>query len=167
MSTLHELRQGLGRAWDNLATGWQELWERAGQALTRFTPSRAAGQLQTADEQTALHGTRWALLAAEVRDDGDALTVKLEAPGMAAEDFEVHVQEDYLVVRGEKRVEREQTQGRYHIMERAYGRFERAIPLPAPVDEAGARARYRKGVLSINLPKQPQARSRRVDVQSG
>jgi HSP20 family protein len=51
-------------------------------------------------------------------------------------------------------------------MERAYGSFERAIPLPSEVDENGASAKYRRGVLRITLPKSRESRSRRITVQT-
>lgn len=60
---------------------------------------------------------------------------------------------DYLIVRGEKRVTREEMQGRWQITECAYGSFERAIPLPAPVDSDQASASYEQGVLRVELPK--------------
>jgi HSP20 family protein len=47
------------------------------------------------------------------------------------------------VVRGEKRIERERTQGRYHVTECAYGSFERAIPLPERVAPEKAHAKYK------------------------
>jgi HSP20 family protein len=53
------------------------------------------------------------------------------------------------------------------MLERAYGSFERAIPLPTDVEEGKARAQYRHGVLRISLPKSPQSRSRRIDVKAG
>ena len=149
MSTLEEIRSGLERAWDNVADGWRDLTERAGQALTRFTPKHPTQALESAEDQTARAGARWGLLAAEVRDVGDALEVRLEAPGMEAGDFALEVQGSSLVVRGEKRVEREEKRGHYHLMERAYGTFQRAIRLPVDVDDAKAVARYDKGVLEV------------------
>lgn len=166
MSTLEEFRHGLDKAWGALAEGWQHLRERSGQALTRFTPV-TGGELETAGERIALQGSRWTLLAAEVQDTGNEIIVRLEVPGMDRENFEVSVPDGRtLVVRGEKRVERKDTRGNYYIMERAYGHFERAIPLPTPVEESGARASYRRGVLRIELPKTQSARTRRIDVQS-
>lgn len=154
MSTLDQLRHGLDRAWESLAEGWQQLRERTAQALTRYTPVRHGGALETAGEQLARHGSRWALLAAEVREDETEVVVRLEVPGMEPEQFDIDVVEGrYLTVRGEKQVQREEQQGRYHVMECAYGLFERAITLPAAVDEGGARASYRNGVLRIALPK--------------
>jgi HSP20 family protein len=50
-------------------------------------------------------------------------------------------------------------------MERAYGQFERAIKLPAPVDDKAATARYRHGVLTVSLPKTDAPRGRRIAVE--
>lgn len=168
MSSLEQLRQGLHQAWDQMTEGWRQLRDRAGQALTRFSPRPQHGNgLQTAAEQANLRGSRWGLLAAEVEEQPDQILVRLEAPGMEADDFDIHVADDYLVVRGEKQALREQTEGRYYIMECAYGAFERALQLPAPVDESRARARYRRGVLTITLPKLPGARGRRIEIRPG
>lgn len=168
MATLQQLRDGLERAWDTLAEGWHYLRERTSHALTRFHPRhRGRGQLETADEQLVRYGSRWGLLAAEVVENDADITVKLEIPGMDANDFEIQVVNDVLVVRGEKRVQREEERGRYHVMERAYGYFERAIPLPVPVNDDAARATYRKGVLRITLPKAVRTRTRRIEVKGG
>jgi HSP20 family protein len=168
MSTLAQLRQGLHRVLDQMSEGWQQLRERAGQALTRFSPrpQRIDG-LQTVADQASLRGARWGLLAAEIEDQPDAVVVRLEAPGMEPDEFDIHVEDDYLVVRGEKQARREQTGGRYYIMECAYGAFERALQLPATVDESRARARYKRGVLTITLPKTAASRSRRIEIRSG
>lgn len=166
MTTLHQLRQGLERAWDNLAEGWQQLRSRASEALTRFNPVRGGGgELETRDEAFTRAAARWGLLAAEVSETEGEIVVKLEAPGMESADFDIAVMDDVLVVRGEKRVRREQAEGRYHVMECAYGSFERAIPLPAAVEEGKARANYRRGVLSVTLPKTRAGRRRRIEIE--
>ncbi|BAZ95320.1 hypothetical protein TspCOW1_28310 [Thiohalobacter sp. COW1] len=165
MSTLQQLKQGLGRFWDSLSEGWQQLQQRAGHALTRFQPGARRGELQTREDQIEQQASRWGLLAAELQEDDDNISVRLEVPGLDKEHLDISVIDNHLVVRGEKRVQREQTQGRYHIMECAYGRFERALPLPAEVDDSGARARYRDGILTVTLPKSPRARQRRIEVQ--
>lgn len=163
---LDPLRGGLGRAWDSLAEGWQHLRHRAGEALTRFRPARR-GELERAEEQPAAQGARWGLLTADVREDEEAVEVRLEVPGMDADAFDIDVVGDTLVVTGEKHLENEQTRGRFHVMECAYGRFERVIPLPAEVDDGEARAGYRKGVLHVRLPKTHGGRRRRIEVRSG
>ena len=73
--------------------------------------------------------------------------------------------ENYLVVSGQKKVEREKTEGRYHVLERAYGHFERAIPLPEEVVDDEATAKYRRGVLEVVLPKSSASRRRKIEVK--
>jgi HSP20 family protein len=119
------------------------------------------------EDRIAHHGSRWGVLAAEVKLDDDLVEVDIEVPGMESDDFDIQVLEDVLVVRGEKRVERERREGRYHVMERAYGAFERAVRLPVPVDEQGARASYRRGVLHITLQRSEGHRARRIQVKAG
>lgn len=164
MSTFAEIGEGLERAWDTLSEGWRQLRRRATQALTRFNPGDRRGGLETTDEQFLQSASRWGLLTADVSENDDEVRVRLEAPGMEADDFDLQVNGNVLVVRGEKRVERDQVDGRFHVIECAYGSFERAIPLPAEVDEQGARARYRRGVLTVRLPKKAGARKRRIEV---
>lgn len=166
MSTLNQIREGIGKAWDSLTVGWRELRDLAGDALTRFNPRTARGEVETAEDRIVNRASRWGLLAAEVADNGKDLEVMLEVPGLEPGDFELEVIDDVLVVRGEKKLSREETRGHYHIMERAYGQFERAIRLPAPVDDEGAKAQYRRGVLKITLPKSRSTRARRITVES-
>ena len=168
MSTLEHLRGGLSRAWNSVAEGWREFVERAGDALTRFQPARSSGEVETAEDRMAREGSRWGVVTAEVVLGDDDVHIAMEVPGMQAGDFDIEIVDDVLVVRGEKKVEREHKHGQYHIMERAYGRFERVLRLPAAVDEAGAEARYRRGVLSISVPRStPVARTRRIEVMGG
>jgi HSP20 family protein len=85
---------------------------------------------------------------------------------MERDDFDLQVLDDYLVVRGEKQLERERTEGQYHVTECAYGSFERAIPLPGEVETGKARARYTRGVLRVELPKTAGGRrSRKIAVE--
>ncbi len=166
MSTLEQIRHGLSRAWDSMAEGWQQLRERAAQAMTRYTPTRHTNALETAEDQVAAHSARWGLLAAEVQENEDEVVVRLEAPGMEKDQFDINVIDGrYLSVRGEKRVQREEKRGRYHVMECAYGSFERAVALPTEVDDGGAKASYRNGVLRISLPKVRGGGARRIQVQ--
>lgn len=166
MEQLQQLRRGINRAWDGLVEGWQHLWHNAAEAVTHFTPSRQDSE-QGDTRQLLEQASHWGVLPAEVRETTEAVKVRLEAPGMEVDDFDLQVEGDLLMVRGEKRASREERDGDYRRVESAYGRFERAIPLPAEVDPDGARASYKRGVLHVTLPKSGRERSRRVDVQTG
>jgi HSP20 family protein len=88
-----------------------------------------------------------------VEELGNEIIMRLEVPGMEKEDFSITVEGNALIMSGEKRYERESRDSTYHVMERAYGSFQRSIPLPRNVDADRAQASYKNGVLSIRLPK--------------
>ncbi len=154
MATLQQLKQNVGHAFDSIAEGWDNLTRKASNAITRFTTGEHKNNL-TAQEHKELanRNTGWGLMAAEVFDDENRIIVRLEAPGLDAKALDLQVVDDVLVVSGEKRIQREHSEGHYHIKECAYGRFERAIVLPAPVDSDKAQADYKNGILRIELPK--------------
>jgi HSP20 family protein len=106
-------------------------------------------------------------MAADVFDDDDRVLVRIEAPGMKREDFDIAIEGDVLSVSGEKRFDRESDAGRYRVLQCAYGSFRRELALPAAVDAAKVKASYRDGVLRIELPKVEWARPRRIAVRSG
>ncbi len=164
MRTIEVVRNGAHQAWESVLDGWHHLRDLAAHALTRFTPHRREGEVETVAEQIELAGARWGLLTTEVQETDDEILVRLEAPGMEAEDFDIDVADNRLIVRGEKRVEETRKKGDFHIMECAYGRFQRVIPLPTGVDESRAEATYRRGVLRITLPKAPGHERRRIRV---
>ncbi len=170
-----QLRQGAEQAWQSIAEGWRELAEKAGQAMTRLSPTGTA-QAGRAGAKTASDpddGERpsypeamggWALMAADLLDEDERLVVRLEAPGLRREDIDVSVAGDRLVVSGRKRVEHEGSRGQWRVRQCAYGSFRRELALPAPVISEQAQARYRDGVLRFELPKAEAARKRRVPV---
>lgn len=166
MATLQQLNQGLERTWHHVSEGWNQLRRHASRAITRFQPRHHRDGLQRPGEQIPDHAPAWGLLAAEVRETEDQIVVRLEAPGLEPDGFDLEIVDDVLVIRGEKQVQNHSTQGNYHITECAYGAFERAIPLPGPVDPARTRAKYRRGVLQVSLPKDERTRRRRILVQT-
>ncbi len=154
MPTFQQVRDGVTHAWDTITEGWRQLYRRAASAITRFSPRQERdGVISRENREITARSSGWGILAAEVFDDDKQVVVRLEAPGMEREDFDLEVMDDVLIIRGEKRVTQEHEEGRYHVLECAYGSFERAIQLPAEVEPDKARARYRKGVLRIELPK--------------
>jgi HSP20 family protein len=152
---VQELRQGVGHMWSSVADGWERLRRSAAGALTRYKPGDKSSVPAPADVEDAawLPGIGWAMLGGDVFEDDRRVVVRLEAPGMSRSDFDLQVLGDQLVVRGEKRFERESSEGRWHMLQCAYGSFQRAVPLPGPVVADEARATYRDGVLRVELPK--------------
>jgi len=152
---LDELKQGLNSLWDSVSDGWQRLRQSATGALTRFLPGEQADLPAKADVDDDFYvpSQGWSMLGGDVFEDDERVVVRVEVPGMEKEQIGVEVIDDALIVRGEKQFERETTQGRYRVLQCAYGSFRRVVPLPTRVLPDQARASYRNGVLRVELPK--------------
>ena len=162
-----QLKQGAGQAWESLSEGWRELSARASSALTRFRPAAPSERsARGAPDDEWLPPSRWAFMAADVFDDDEKLVVRIEAPGMKREDFRIELSGHVLTVSGEKRLDRETRDGRYRVVQCAYGSFRRDVALPVAVKTAQTQASYRDGVLRIELPKADSARPRRIAVHT-
>jgi HSP20 family protein len=166
---LDDVKGNLTSFWDNVAEGWRHLWRSAAGALTRFNPGEKTNLPAAADVDGDFYfPTRgWAMLGGEMFEDEQRLVVRLEVPGLEKDDIAIEVRDDALVVSGEKRFERETTDGRWRVMQCAYGSFRRVVPLPIPVQADAAKAAYRNGVLRVDLPKltpgKPQSISIKID----
>lgn len=154
---LDRLKQDAGHTWKWLAEGWRHISDKATNALTYFTPGHEAPE----------EGMRWGLLAVDVSERPESVHVQLEAPGLDKDDIDIDVQGRQLIVTGRKSYESERTEGSMVISERAFGHFQRVVPLPDQVTAENAQASYRKGVLSIELPRLATPASRKIKVTSG
>ena len=152
----------IGRAWDNLSEGWHELLSRSGNALSHFTQ---AGKRKRKEEQALDGFPRWSLLAGELEETRSDVVVRVELPGLDKDDCAITIDGNMLLIRGEKRFERETSDSTYHVMERAYGSFQRAIALPRNVRADKASASFRNGVLTVRLPKGEQDDVRTIPVR--
>lgn len=157
----HEIGHGIDHAWNRVAEGWHELAHRSNEALTHFVHSR-----QTPTPAGALFAPHphWSLLAGEVEETEREIIVRLEVPGMEKDDCHVRIDGNRLFLTGEKHFERSSERSAYHVMERAYGAFQRVIPLPKNVLDEKAEASYRNGVLTVRMPKLAPEQSRTIPV---
>lgn len=164
-----KLKESVESLWENLTEGWRHLARTAAGALTRFKAGEKTDlpAKSEVDDVNWLPSLGWGMLGGDVYEDDKRLVVRLEVPGMEKEDMQVEVVGDALVVSGEKRFQREGGEGRWRVMQCAYGSFRRVVPLPAPVRIDEARASYKNGVLRIELPKvtpsRPESTVIRVD----
>jgi len=101
---------------------------------------------------------------ADLRETPDALVLSLEIPGVDEKDLEVALEDDVLSVRGERAAEEAAEGESWHRVETFRGKFERALRLPVAIRADAVKAVYRRGVLSVTLPKADEARVRNVPV---
>lgn len=106
--------------------------------------------------------------AMDVSEDADAYKVTAELPGMNEKEIEVAVTDGTLTLTGQKQREKEQKDENYYLSEREYGSFKRSFVLPDGVDVDKISADFAKGVLTITLPKKPEAKAaaRKVEVKA-
>jgi HSP20 family protein len=105
--------------------------------------------------------------AVDIKETDSDIRIDLELPGMRPEDVEVTADNGVLTIRGEKRSEREEGEGRYHVVERVYGTFLRTFTLPPGVDESQIQAEFNNGILSVRIPKTAIPQPRRIEVGEG
>lgn len=85
-------------------------------------------------------------------------TITVEIPGVDEKDIELTVEDGTLTIRGEKRSETVDEDEQFHRVERTYGAFQRVISLPTDADEDHIQAKFKNGVLTITIPKRPEAK---------
>lgn len=105
---------------------------------------------------------RWFTPAVDIFEDEDAILVRVELPGIRAEDVQVDARDRVLTVRGERRLENESRRAGYHRLERPYGAFARTFQLPPSVDGHSAAAVMADGVLTVRIPKRTATAVRRA-----
>jgi len=83
----------------------------------------------------------------------EAYEINMELPGVTEKDIEITIQENALIVKGEKTEEKEDKGKTYYFSERSYGAFRRTFRLPDDVDAEKVSADFAGGVLTIKVPK--------------
>ncbi len=149
------LKEDFGNTWKWLAEGWRHISARAANALTYFSPSKGG-------EESGV--MRWGLMALDVREAENDFIVELEAPGLEKDDFDITVEDNRLIVTGTKRYEKERKEGSMRITERAFGSFQRVIPMSERVTAEGAEASYKRGVLTLKVPKAVPPSAKKISV---
>lgn len=115
------------------------------------------------DEDTLARGV-WSP-PVDIYETEDSIVLKAELPGVNKDDVSVEVKDNLLILRGERKFEKDVKEENYHRMERAYGAFQRSFTLPNIVDKEKVKAKYKDGVLEIALPKASEAKLKQIKVE--
>ena len=94
----------------------------------------------------------------------DKITLLADVPGLTHDSLDIHVEQDVLTIKGERKLERNATGELYRRYERASGQFERGFRLSPTVDATAIAAELKDGVLTLTLPKRPEAQPRQIKV---
>jgi HSP20 family protein len=107
--------------------------------------------------------------AVDVAETEKAYEITAELPGMDEKNIDVKVADGSLTIRGEKQEEKEEKKKDYYLHERHFGSFERSFSLPESVDADKIGAAFKKGVLTVTLPKKPEAQkpAKKIEVKAG
>jgi len=103
--------------------------------------------------------------ATDITEDDKEFVVKVELPEMKKEDVKVTVENGTLRISGERKAEKEEKTKKYHRIERSYGAFARIFALPDGADGTKVSADYKDGMLTVRLPKTPEAKPKAIEVK--
>jgi HSP20 family protein len=101
----------------------------------------------------------------EITPDAEGATIRAEVPGVAPAAIKIAVDGRTLTISGE-RTEEKRTEGRYRVRERNYGKFSRSFELTDDLDGNAIDASCRDGVLTVRIPKRPEAKPRQIEVKT-
>jgi len=161
-------RTGQGRAgvlesmWPPLGTLHSEI----DRLFEEFGDGWPLGRMRSGRFADAFRGTPFAAGAAmpfvDVVDKEKELLVKAELPGMNEDEIEVNLSDTTLTISGEKKEEHQEGEekGNRFVSERLYGSFQRSFPIPEGIDREKITAHFDKGVLTLTLPKKPEAQKK-------
>ncbi len=104
----------------------------------------------------------------DVSETDKEIVISAELAGIDQKDVDVTLQDDVLTIRGEKKIERDEKNGRYSLTERSCGTFSRSIVLPTEVEQDKIDASYKQGVLTIRLPKvpAPEPKTKKIEIKT-
>lgn len=102
----------------------------------------------------------------DVEETDKEILVRAEIPGVKAEELELSMSGNALVISGEKKESEEKKEKGYHYRERRFGSFRREVPLPSAVDPEKVEAEYKDGVLHVKLHKAQEALPKKITVKA-
>ncbi len=140
--------------------------------LSRWDPLRDLHRMQ--EEMTRLFDDRLARGSGEsvgwapnvdIYEDEEGVALRFELAGVDPKDVDIRFENGVLTLRGERKLEREDKREAYHRVELSYGTFTRSFSLPATIDAEKIHAESKNGVLTVALPKKPEAKAKSIQVK--
>ncbi|MET0553459.1 MAG: Hsp20/alpha crystallin family protein [Vicinamibacteria bacterium] len=131
--------------------------------MTRlFEESYRATQRSASEEQRAAAAS-WAP-AVDIYEQGTDIVLKAELPGVDPKDVDIRLENNVLILRGQRQLQGDVKRESYHRVERSYGTFSRSFTLPTVVDQAQVKAEFKDGLLQVTLPKREEAKPKQIQI---
>jgi HSP20 family protein len=130
--------------------------DRLSQAMTRLFDT-------TYEDNGRAASVTWSP-AIDVTEDKEKIVLSADLPGIAEKDVDIQIEKDVLTLRGERKLDRATEGEHYRRFERASGSFTRSFTLPPTVDVERVSASLKEGVLTLTLPKKPEAQPKKISV---
>ena len=144
-------------------------------AIVRYNPFR---ELRTMQEQmNRLLDLAWNREAGEelkegvwqppvdIYEDEESVVIKAEVPDIDQKDIEVRIEDNTLMLKGERKLDQSIQKENYHRVERFYGTFQRSFSLPHTINQEQVKATCEHGVLTITLPKREEKKPKQINVE--
>jgi len=153
------------RPFESLRREVEQLFDDFGQNFLRLPTRRPFFGFEPLWRREAVWDTAPAVDIAE-SEKGYEITAEL--PGMDEKNVEVKVANGNLTIKGEKQEEKEERKKDYYLHERHFGSFERSFEIPEGVDADKIEAKFKKGILTVTLPKKPEAQkpAKKIEVKA-
>ncbi len=100
----------------------------------------------------------------DIKETDQEVTLRADVPGMKLEDIDVSVEDDQLIIKGEREYEKEEKEKDFVRIERSYGSFYRSFNIGVPIKENEIKASYKDGVLEINVPKAEAKKPKKIQI---
>jgi HSP20 family protein len=114
-------------------------------------------------DREALAMADWAPTV-DISETDSAYMIKGEIPGVNKEDVKVTIEDGMITMRGERKLEKEEKDKKFHRIERSYGSFMRSFRVPDDVDENAVKAEFKDGMINVTLPKSGKSKARSINV---
>ena len=101
----------------------------------------------------------------DIYETDKSVILKAELPGMTKDDIVIEINENNLVLKGERKFQKDIREENYHRIERSYGTFSRSFTLPDTVDRNKVSASFKDGILEITIPKIEGAKPKQIEIQ--
>jgi HSP20 family protein len=143
--------------------------------LIRWEPAREMMTLRDAMDRLfddaftrplRMYDGQMSIPAVDMYQTDDEIVVKAAVPGAKADDVQINVTGEVLIIKGEIGEKQEVEEKAYHLREQRWGVFERTIALPTDVIADKAKAEFENGILTITLPKAEEVRPKTINIKT-